>query len=409
MFKVRSLMASNTKTTTKNMLNRTNNFILQRSRNLLVKQHRLRAIGIFLLLMLFVGSTIQAGLIYAESVDELRNRTSELEDKIEQNEEHAENMHARANTLKEELSNLSYDITEASDNIQTTEANIVTLKGKLEKANKELDRQKKILKANMRTLYMRAGASPVEMLVAAESFSQFIDEQEYLERIKASVQESTEKVIKLRKEIKTKKRKQEKLKVEQERQRGVLALKKQQQQSLLKKTQGQEAKYKAIVEKLEKQQAEAEAALIAALSSGSFKSAPVGYVAAGDVIGQVGNSGLSSGPHLHLEVRKGSSVVSPWPYIKSRPVISSYITQDYGVRNPIYYSGYHPGIDYSAGDGYVRAIDSGNMYRGCSNSMLGTTTNPYGYVAIIEHVGGHYSIYAHMAGGPGACNYNTYW
>lgn len=35
----------------------------------------------------------------------------------------------------------------------------------------------------------------------------------------------------------------------------------------------------------------------------------------GDVLGEVGNTGRSTGVHLHYEVRKGSRPVNPWPYI----------------------------------------------------------------------------------------------
>lgn len=73
-------------------------------------------------------------------------------------------------------------------------------------------------------------------------------------------------------------------------------------------------------------------------------------------------------------------------------------------------AGYHTGVDYASSSGAaIYAIDGGQMYRGCSNQMLGTRNNDYGYVAIVEHSNGIKSVYAHMSGGPAACNYNTYY
>jgi murein DD-endopeptidase MepM/ murein hydrolase activator NlpD len=38
----------------------------------------------------------------------------------------------------------------------------------------------------------------------------------------------------------------------------------------------------------------------------------------GDVIGNIGNTGLSTGPHLHYEVHIGSDVVDPYKYLNIR-------------------------------------------------------------------------------------------
>ena len=39
------------------------------------------------------------------------------------------------------------------------------------------------------------------------------------------------------------------------------------------------------------------------------------YVSQGQVIGAIGNTGVSTGPHLHYEVHIGSDVVDPAKYI----------------------------------------------------------------------------------------------
>src|SRR5690606_3308919 len=215
----------------------------------------------------------------------------------------------------------------------------------------------------------------------------------------------------LKAELSAKQEEVQKLLDQQQAQRRLLDEKRREQQYLLDVTRGEEARYQEMIAKQRKLLAEAEAEIARALGSGSYKSSPVGPIAAGEPIGGVGSSGLSSGPHLHFEVRKNGQVINPSPYIEVSPVAMppAWVSQGYGVRNSLYGSGYHPGIDYAAPIGtQIRAARGGYLYRGCSNDLLRTSKNQYGYVAIVEHSDGSIAIYAHMTGGPPACSYNTY-
>jgi len=49
---------------------------------------------------------------------------------------------------------------------------------------------------------------------------------------------------------------------------------------------------------------------------------PGDAVVAGDAIGTVGSTGLSTGPHLHWELRVAGAAVDPSPYLE-RPLVDT--------------------------------------------------------------------------------------
>ncbi len=343
----------------------------------------------------------------AQSINELREQTEQLEQEIEETQEQVEDRRREAASLERTIANYDSQISAATQKINELNNEINRLERELDKAEVELERQKELLRMNMRALYRRGGASTVELLIASESFSAFIDEQEYLERLKGGIQDAANEVMALQEQMEEQKEEQESLLSQQEVVKANLASARADRENLLQKTRGEEARFRELVKELEDMRREAEAALARAIAAGSFRESPVGPVSAGDGVGTIGNSGLSSGPHLHLEVRINGSDVNPASYIQV-PAVSqppTWVSQGYGVRSGIYARGYHPGIDYAGPIGTpIRAIDSGMLYRGCSNDLLGTSGNPYGYVAIVEHNNGAVSIYAHMDGGPPACS-----
>lgn len=338
---------------------------------------------------------------------------NELDKQIEAAQAEAHRLEGEANTLQNKLNILAIEKSAIQKKIDRNESKRKKLLDDIKVTEEKIKKQQKVLGDTLGDLYVDKSITPIEMLASSKTIGDYIDQQSYRSSIRDGLQSSIKEIKKLRTTLNNQKKEVEVVLAEQKGQRDQLAAKEREQSNLLALTRNKEASYQALVGELQKKKEAAEAALAASLSTGSYKVAAVGPVGAGEVVGSVGNTGLSTGAHLHLEVRDGGgSVTNPSPYIRRDPVAMppGVVSQSYGNPDPIYRSGYHPGTDYATGEGApIFAIDSGYMYRGCSDTMLGTSDNAYGYVAIVEHSNGMKSVYAHMSGGPGACNYNTYY
>lgn len=213
----------------------------------------LRAAALFAVAAVVVVS--QGGAL-AATLTELRAQNTALQAQITENNNKAKELSAQADSLQKELAALGLRISTLQTQIELTKGKIAELQASLDKAQAELDRQKALLKASVQALYKKGGASTVELLVGSDSFSQFINDQTYLERLKAGIQDSAQKVIALKQQIQAQQAEQHQLLSQQEAQQESLQTTKAQQQSLLDQTKGQEAAYKSMVSNLRAQQAQ---------------------------------------------------------------------------------------------------------------------------------------------------------
>ena len=368
----------------------------------LITKGRFRRAQILIMIMLSIVS-VSASSFTNVSAESLSDKIATLQAQIDSAQSQADKLRTEADTLQNALNIITYEKNALQAQVDASQARYEQLMGQIEENRKKLEKQQLVLGATIAELSVESAESPIEILAGTGSIGDFIDRQEYRTSVQDQVNAAMRDIKKLKTELERQRKEVENVLAKQKAHRDQLAAKEAEQARLVESTRSQESAYQAQVGDLKKQKAAAEAALAASMSSRSYAASPAGYVTAGAVVGAVGSTGMSTGPHLHLEVRNASgAVVNPMPYIATQPVNMppGYISQSYGNVDPMYARGWHPGTDYAASTGTpIFAIADGMMYRGCSQQLLGTWA--YGYVAIIEHGNGTRSIYAHMSGGPG--------
>lgn len=351
------------------------------------------------LVALFIA---MAGLFFLDKTvfaETLSEKISNLQSQIDRNQAEADRLRGEGDSLQNALNILSAEKNALQAQLDLSQAEFDRLTAEIAQNQEKLERQQKVLSETISELSIESTTSPIELLAGSHSIGDFIDRQEYRSSVQEQIESAINTVQKLKAQLVKQKAEIEIVLAEQKVQRDQLAAKEAEQAGLVAATRSQESQFQTHVEGLQSQKAEAEAALAASMTQRSYAVAPAGYVTAGAVVGAVGSTGLSTGPHLHLEMRDSNGArYDPANYIRADPVDMppAYISQYFGESDCDYYRGpdcAHPGTDYATYHGApVYAIDSGTMYRG-----YGIVGNAYGCAAVIEHSNGFRSIYGHMS------------
>jgi surface antigen/cell division protein FtsB len=220
---------------------------------------------------------VSSGNVLAVSVDELRAQNSALQQQINDGRNKSNALKDQANTIENQISNINQQVSSIQGQITSTKTKINELQDNLVKTQAELDRQKILLKASIQALYKKGGASTVELLVGSDSFSQFMDGQTYLEKLKSGVQDSTQKVIALKQQITAQQEEQKAMLGQQQAQELQLQAAVNEQSYLLAKKNGEKTAQDAEVNNLKAQQAQVMASIAAQMSKSNSS-----YVSSGD-------------------------------------------------------------------------------------------------------------------------------
>lgn len=239
--------------------------------------------SVIFIFAVFVLAIQPAAQVMADTYDQ---QIEALQQQINGYQDESSKLKAQADTLQNAIASLNAQQAALSAQIQQKEVEHQQLVQQIEDTETRIANQKKALGENLRSMYLEADISPLEMIASSKSIGDYIDKQEYRNTIQSTIQKTLSDIKDLKTQLEDKKTEVEQVLEDQKTMKTALTAQEAEKNQLLADTQGQEEAYQNLIgqknseiDSLREQQRAANARFIN-LAAGSGPACGGGYPAA---------------------------------------------------------------------------------------------------------------------------------
>lgn len=189
-------------------------------------------------------------------------------------------LRAQADNLQNKIADLQLQQQQIQAQINLTTAERNSLQQKIAELETKIKRQATALSESLKTQYLNGEMSALDILMNSHSISDYVDRQTQQKVVSDNIKKSVDSIKSMKIDLEKKKKRTEVLLASQQDQKAALGASRQEQQTLLDQTKGQDAAYQALtkqsndrIAQLKQQQAAEIAARMRAKGGNRLKTA----------------------------------------------------------------------------------------------------------------------------------------
>ncbi|HEY2004466.1 MAG TPA: CHAP domain-containing protein [Candidatus Saccharimonadia bacterium] len=122
--------------------------------------------------------------------DQFDDQIANLKQQAAAQSNQAAQLHAQADDYRSKVAELQAEIGALQAQINYNQAKYSQVTDSIAQNQAQLDQQKTVLAATIKSLYLDSTVTPLEMLASSNNFSDFLDEQQYQDKVKQKIQDA---------------------------------------------------------------------------------------------------------------------------------------------------------------------------------------------------------------------------